>query len=204
MKVHSPLEFDGFGQISAASVLQLVGNGGAQLAGSGATLVQGAPLTIQGNGAAMSVICNTSFGAINLQGFARCCGSDATRTDTNVGFYKRVSFAATGAPGTLIDVPVWPSGVGNTVPFTLRLLMGDLRVFTALAGGAATLRTATAGGGAVVLPDDATPTQTFSVATKGRKSDNAAATVQLANATQLYLRVDRSVAGELILSCERS
>lgn len=123
-------------------------------------------------------------------------------SDLNIGFQKRVTFAASGASGTLVDINIWTGG--STTPFQLRLLRAVLRITTPLAGGTAALRNATGGGGAVILPDALAAAQTFSVAVAGAFDDNANASAQLAASTTLVLRVDRSVAGEITLWCERS
>lgn len=116
-----------------------------------------------------------------------------------VPFTVRIAFSATGVTGTDIDVTVWNAAA----PFALRIIDAVLRVTTA-AGTAAALRTASGGGGSVVLPDALSATQTVATATAGRKADNAAATATVAAAGSLFLRVDRAVAGELTLTCVRT
>jgi hypothetical protein len=112
-----------------------------------------------------------------------------------VTFRVRITFTASGVTGTLIDVPIW---VADS-PFTTRF---SARLRVSVAGGtAAALRTAAAGGGSVLLPDAATPAQTFSTASVGVKPDNAGATALVAAGGTVYLRVDRAVTGELELEC---
>jgi hypothetical protein len=116
-----------------------------------------------------------------------------------VGYTKRVAITASGATGTMIDVTIWNSNA----PYAVRLKSAFLRVATA-AGTAAALRTAGAGLGSVILPDAATPTQTFSTATTGRKIDNAGVSATIAAAGSLFFNVDRAVAGELFLDFVRT
>jgi hypothetical protein len=114
-------------------------------------------------------------------------------------FDLRVSFSATGATGTLVDVNVWNANA----PFALRILRAKLRVSTA-AGTACALRTAAAGAGSVVLPDAGAATQTFDTSAAGHFDDNAAATATVAASGSVFFNVDRAVAGELILTCVRT
>jgi hypothetical protein len=188
-----------FGQTGA--IVQAMA-GGASLQGSTTVGVTAPAVSILGS-ASIVLRSNSGNGQISLDGFPRV--SDvATVSVLNVGFRKRVVFAASGASGTLVDIPIWAAGAGNVTPFVVRLISAMLRVSTAFLTGTGELRTALAGGGVLVLADATTPTQTFSVATVGKKTDNATADVQLAQGTQLYLRVDRSVGGTIVLECERS
>ena len=116
-----------------------------------------------------------------------------------VPFEKRIAFSATGATGVDVDVAIWSANA----PFALRIQRAELRVSTAAATAAA-LRTAAAGGGAVVLPDATAATQTFATATTGLKRDNAVATETVALNGTVVLRVDRAVAGEVVLVCVRT
>lgn len=118
-----------------------------------------------------------------------------TQTNGGAVIAHRVTFAATGTAGTNIDVTIWNANA----PFLLRLLGADLRVSTAVGGTTAALRTATAGGGAVILPDAAAATQTFSTAAAGLQTDNAAATETVAANGTVILRIDRAIAGEVVL-----
>lgn len=109
------------------------------------------------------------------------------------------AFTASGATGTLIDVTVWNANA----PFALRILGAELRVSVS-GGTASALRTASGGGGSVVLPDVAAATQTFSTAATGRKFDAAAATATIAANGSLFFNVDRAVTGEVVLFCVRT
>ena len=120
-------------------------------------------------------------------------------TGESVPFTKYVAFTATGATGTLIDVTIWNA----SAPFALRILGAELRVSVA-AGTTSALRTASGGGGSVVLPDAAVGTQTFLTATTGRQFDAAAATATVAAAGSLFFNVDRAVTGEIMLTCVRT
>lgn len=118
-----------------------------------------------------------------------------------VPFNVYVSCPSGGAAGTADDVTVWNA----TAPFALRILDATLRVSTAVGGSSAALRTASGGGGSVVLPDPGAATQTFSTATTGPHDDVATATATVASGGSLFLRrSDRSVVGELILTCIRT
>lgn len=108
---------------------------------------------------------------------------------------KRVTFSATGATGTLIDVNIWTANS----PWLMRILWAELLITTAVGGTTAALRTATGGGGTVVLPDVTAGTQTFSTAAAVRTRDNANATFLQNAGSTLQLRIDRAIAGELIL-----
>lgn len=116
-----------------------------------------------------------------------------------VSYVVDVVIPATGASGTLRDVAVWatsaPVGAG-------RIRRAELRVSTAFATGKAALRTASGGGGSVVLPAVSDSTMTFDVGATGLKTDNAAAVHSFAALSDLYLRLDRSVVGRLFLTCE--
>jgi hypothetical protein len=107
-------------------------------------------------------------------------------------------FAASGVTGTMIDVTIWNAAA----PFALRLVRAELRVSTA-ASTACALRTASAGGGSVVLPDQVTPTQTFSTALAGKKIDNSVATATFTANASLFFNVDRAVAGEIVVEYMR-
>lgn len=116
-------------------------------------------------------------------------------------FNVYVSCPSGGAAGTADDVTVWNANA----PFALRILDATLRVSTAVALSSAALRTASGGGGSVVLPDAAIATQTFSTAAVGPFDDVAVATATVAAGGSLFLRrSDRSVVGELILTCIRT
>lgn len=119
----------------------------------------------------------------------------------NVGvpFTHRVSFAATGVTGTMVDVTMWNANA----PFALRIIRAEVLVATA-AGTASALRTASAGGGSVILPDAASATQTFSTATTGHKVDNSTVSATVAANGSVFFNVDRAVAGEVILTCVRT
>jgi hypothetical protein len=105
-----------------------------------------------------------------------------------------------GTAGTADDVTVW-----NADAPALRILDATLRVSTAVALSSAALRTASGGGGSVVLPDPVTPTQTFLTSATGPFDDVAVATATVASGGSLFLRrSDRSVVGELILTCIRT
>lgn len=106
-----------------------------------------------------------------------------------------------GSSGTADDVTIWNAAA----PFALRILDAQLRVSTAVGGSSAALRTASGGGGSVVLPDPAAATQTFSTAATGVLEDLATATATVAAGGSLFLRrSDRSVVGELVLTCIRT
>jgi hypothetical protein len=118
-----------------------------------------------------------------------------------VPFNVYVSCPSGGAAGTADDVTIWNA----TAPFALRILDATLRVSTAVGGSTAALRTASGGGGSVVLPDPGAATQTFSTATTGPHDDVAVATATVASGGSLFLRrSDRSAVGELILTCIRT
>lgn len=117
-----------------------------------------------------------------------------------VPFAVYVSVAASGAAGTKVDITIWNANA----PFALRILSGLFRVTTAVALDTAVLRTATAGGGAIVLENAAVAGSSFDSAAVGRKNDNASATATVALNGSLFLRLDRAVAGELILECVRT
>lgn len=116
----------------------------------------------------------------------------------SVRWSKRVTFTATGAAGTLIDVPVYSANA----PFALRIERAELRL-TAAGGTAASLRTALAGGGSVILPDTGTPAQTFATVALGRRTDNANASAAVAANGTVILNIDRACSGEVILECVR-
>lgn len=118
-----------------------------------------------------------------------------------VPFQVYVSCPSGGAAGTADDVTVWNANA----PFAMRILDATLRVSTAVGGSTAALRTASGGGGSVVLPDPGAATQTFSTATTGPHDDVAVATATVAANGSLFLRrSDRSAVGELILTCIRT
>lgn len=123
-------------------------------------------------------------------------GTSSSATDA---FIRYVSFAATGATGTSIDVTIWNAAA----PFALRILDATLRVSTA-ASTTAALRTASGGGGSVVLPQVSDATSTFATSAAGAIDDTASATATVAAGGSLFLRIDRAVAGELILNCIRT
>lgn len=112
---------------------------------------------------------------------------------------KFITLTSGGATGTLDDVAVWdPAGTpADPIPSNIRVLSARLRVTAPQAVTVAALRTGTAGGGVVVLPDVATPTQTFDTSTAGPKEDNAGASPQLNAGTGLWLRRDRAITGDL-------
>jgi len=122
-----------------------------------------------------------------------------TTSSANEAYIRYVSFAATGATGTTIDVTVWNANA----PFALRILDATLRVSTA-ASTTAALRTASGGGGSVVLPQVSDSTSTFATSAAGAIDDTASATATVAAGGSLFLRIDRAVAGELILNCIRT
>lgn len=116
-------------------------------------------------------------------------------------FTVYVSCPSGGAAGTADDVTIWSAAA----PFALRVLDATLRVSTAVALSSAALRTASGGAGSVVLPDPTTATQTFSTAAVGPFDDVAVATATVASGGSLFLRrSDRSVVGELVLTCIRT
>lgn len=116
-------------------------------------------------------------------------------------FTVYVPCASGGASGTADDVTVWNAAA----PFALRIIDASLLVSTAVALSTAALRTASGGGGSVVLPDASTPTVTFSTGTVGPHDQTAVATATVASGGSLFLRrSDRSVVGELILTCIRT
>lgn len=118
-----------------------------------------------------------------------------------VPFQVYVNCPSGGAAGTADDVTVWNANA----PFAMRILDATMRVSTAVALATATLRTASGGGGSGVLLDAATGTSTFSNATTGPHDDTAVATATVAANGSLFLRrSDRSVVGELILTCIRT
>lgn len=125
----------------------------------------------------------------------------AIASNQAVPFSVYVSCPSGGAAGTADDVTIWNANA----PFALRVLDATLRVSTAVGASTAALRTASGGGGSVVLPDPAAATQTFSTATTGPHDDVATATATVASGGSLFLRrSDRSVVGELILTCIRT
>lgn len=125
----------------------------------------------------------------------------AIASNLAVPFVVYVSCPSGGSSGTADDVTVWNANA----PFALRILDATLRVSTAVGGSSAALRTASGGGGSVVMPDPATATQTFSTAATGVVEDLAVATATVAANGSLFLRrSDRSVVGELILECVRT
>lgn len=118
-----------------------------------------------------------------------------------IPFLVYVSCASGGAAGTADDVTIWNAAA----PFAMRIIDAQLRVSTAVGGSSAALRTASGGGGSVVLPDPAVATQTFSTAATGVLEDLATATATVALNGSLFLRrSDRSVVGELMLTCIRT
>lgn len=118
-----------------------------------------------------------------------------------VPFYVYVNCTSGGSAGTADDVTIWNA----TAPVALRILDAQLRVSTAVGGSSAALRTASGGGGSVVLPDPGTATQTFSTAATGVLEDLATSTATVAAGGSLFLRrSDRSVVGELLLTCIRT
>lgn len=118
-----------------------------------------------------------------------------------VPFVVHVTAASGGTAGTADDVTIWNANA----PFALRILDAQFRVSTAVGGSSAALRTASGGGGSVVLPDPAAATQTFSTAAAGVLEDLATATATVAANGSLFLRrSDRSVVGELTLTCIRT
>lgn len=157
-----------------------------------------------GNSADVVLRGNSTFGTVSSAALA-----NASVTPTKLAivdangeaatFSKRVAFSATGATGTLVDVTIWNA----TAPFALRILSARLRVSTA-AGTASALRTASGGGGSVVLPDVAAATQTFDTSTAGVFDDAASATATVAAGGSLFFNVDRAVAGEIVLTCVRT
>lgn len=157
-----------------------------------------------GNSADVVLRGNSTFGTVSSAALA-----NASVTPTKLAivdangeaatFSKRVAFSATGATGALVDVTIWNA----TAPFALRILSARLRVSTA-AGTASALRTASGGGGSVVLPDVAAATQTFDTSTAGAFDDAASATATVAAGGSLFFNVDRAVAGEIVLTCVRT
>lgn len=133
-------------------------------------------------------ILSRSFRAANL--------APITGTGTAISFSHTVAFSALGAAGTDRDVTLTSS---STIAF--RILSAELRVITPVALGVAALRDGAAGAGAVLMPDAAVATQTFSTAVAGRHSDNADSTAAVAIAGGVYLRLDQSVDGEITLYC---
>jgi len=126
---------------------------------------------------------------------------DIVRLNIAVPFMVYISCASGGSAGTADDVTIWNAAA----PFALRILDAQLRVSTAVGGSSAALRTASGGGGSVVLPDPGSATQTFSTATTGVLEDLATATATVASGGSLFLRrSDRSVVGELMLTCIRT
>jgi hypothetical protein len=122
-------------------------------------------------------------------------------SNRGVSFMVYVSCPSGGSAGTADDVTIWNANA----PFALRITDATLRVSTAVGGSSAALRTASGGGGSVVMPDPGTSTQTFSTAVAGVIEDVAVATATVAANGSLFLRrSDRSVVGELILECVRT
>lgn len=125
----------------------------------------------------------------------------AVASSLAVPFHVYVSCPSGGAAGTADDVTIWNAAA----PFAMRILDAQFRVSTAVGGSSAALRTASGGGGSVVLPDPAAATQTFSTAATGVLEDLATATATVAANGSLFLRSsDRSVVGELTLTCIRT
>jgi hypothetical protein len=117
----------------------------------------------------------------------------AESSGEGVGWTKVTGFTASGAPGTSVDVTIFSSNSP-----ACRITFGQLRLSVAFAGTCA-LRTATGGGGSVVLPSATVPTSTFDTTAVGRRNDNAGATATLAAGSTLVLRIDQSCTGEAIL-----
>jgi hypothetical protein len=125
----------------------------------------------------------------------------STTNNTAVPFYVFVSCPSGGSAGTADDVTVWSANA----PYALRILDASLLVSTAVVGSDAALRTAAAGAGTVVLPDIALATRTFTTAAVGPVDAVASATATVALSGSLFLRrSDRSVVGELMLTCIRT
>ncbi len=138
------------------------------------------------------VILRPCFGAVMVEGTLPSIQSPLI-------FY--VNCPSGGSSGTPDDVTIWNANS----PANLRILDAQLRVSTAVGGSSAALRTASGGGGSVVLPDPGTATQTFSTASTGVLEDLATATATVALNGSLFLRrSDRSVVGELTLTCIRT
>jgi hypothetical protein len=126
---------------------------------------------------------------------------DSVRSFLAIPFMVYVSCPSGGAAGTADDVTIWNAAA----PFAMRIIDAQLRVSAAVGGSSAALRTASGGGGSVVLPDPAAATQTFSTAATGVLEDLATATATVAANGSLFLRrSDRSVVGELMLTCIRT
>lgn len=152
-----------------------------------------------GNSADVVLRGNATFGTVSTAAIADAAVTVAKIAVADANGHaavlsKRVAFSATGATGTLVDVNVWNADA----PFALRIVRATLRVSTA-AGTASALRTASGGGGSVVLPDVLSVTQTFSTAATGPVADNAAASATVSANGSLFFNVDRAVAGELLI-----
>lgn len=107
-------------------------------------------------------------------------------------FSKRVVCASGGASGTLDDVPIW----AGDVPHALRL--HGVTLFTSTAGppaSSAALRNAQGGVGSNVFGAATIPTTAT-----GPNALNNTASAALTTNGSLYLRRDRSVVGELLLT----
>ena len=103
----------------------------------------------------------------------------------------RIAFTASGASGTLIDITIWSSAA----PFNLRILDTILLVSTAgPMAGTAELRDTAGGGGSNLFG-----TSVFQVNTVGRKELDQVASATVSASGSLFLRIDQSAAGELIL-----
>lgn len=111
---------------------------------------------------------------------------------------KTVAFTASGAPGTSVDITIFSANAPAA-----RITLGQLRLSVAFAGTAA-LRTATGGGGSVILPSALAATQTFDTTAVGRRNDNSAATATITAGSTLVLRIDQSCTGEVTLELDNT
>lgn len=124
----------------------------------------------------------------------------AVTSSRGVVFNIQVAAVASGATGTLVDVTVFNADA----PFAFRIFYAMLLVSVAQVGTTAALRTATGGGGSVVLPDATAGTQTFTTATTGTKFSNAVNSASVSASGTLILRIDRAVTASLLLFCART
>jgi len=111
-----------------------------------------------------------------------------------VPFTLYVNCPSGGAAGTADDVVVFSANA----PFPFRILDRKLYVSTAVAAATAQLRSATAGGGSTL-------SSAMSVASTGLVLDASTTTNTVAAGGTLVLRrSDRSMVGELFLTCIRT
>jgi hypothetical protein len=112
-----------------------------------------------------------------------------------VPFTVRVALASSGASGTLVDTSIFPATA--TLPFAVRLLKMEVVITTGVDATSANLRTLTGGTGDIVASTLTTTTESDT------RQFSQQASAALAAGTQLHLRRDRSLVGEVVLHLVR-